>query len=168
MHSTPPLGISLWRFVWKTRMAWLPEDMFIHFDKMYERDRRMSDGRTDTAWRQRPRLTLASPGSNNNNNKKKVCSARHYKHTRPGTGSTLSVACDHMHATKKTISTFSCPWPLTLTLQWVTWPWPCPLRGQFIFRPFATVHILRPTYIEVSSFKYIHRPWQTASHNYGQ
>jgi len=35
------------------------EDMFIRFDRMYERDRRTdgrTDGQTNTAWRQRPRL----------------------------------------------------------------------------------------------------------------
>jgi len=46
-------------------MLWLPngekiEDIFICFDRMYERD-----GRTDTAWRHRPRLHSISRGKKN-------------------------------------------------------------------------------------------------------
>ena len=50
----------------KTRMAWLPdgeqnfEDTFICFDRIHER----THGHTDTAWRHRPRLCIASRGNN--------------------------------------------------------------------------------------------------------
>jgi len=61
--------------VWhgKTRMVWLPDrekffyDMFIRFDTTHERDRqthRQTDRHTDTAWRHRPRLCIASRGKN--------------------------------------------------------------------------------------------------------
>ena len=70
LHSTPPLGgfPSEYRHpVWygKTRMVCgCPtvknfEDIFIRFDTTYERDRH-----TDTAWRHRPRLCIASRGKN--------------------------------------------------------------------------------------------------------
>ena len=46
-----PVGISPPRFVWKTRMVWLPDGekiskMFIRFGMIHERDRR-TDRRTD-------------------------------------------------------------------------------------------------------------------------
>ena len=43
------------------------EDIFIRFDMIHERDRRIdrqTDGRTDTAWRHRPRLCIPSLGKN--------------------------------------------------------------------------------------------------------
>ena len=61
------VGISPWRLVYKqNRMFQLPdgkksEDMMTHFDRIDERDGR-TDGRTDTAWRHRPRLCIASRG----------------------------------------------------------------------------------------------------------
>jgi len=62
----------------KTRMAWLPDckkiaDIFIHFDRMYERDRE-TNRQTDTAWRHRPRLSIAS-----RDNKWQHCSARTFR-----------------------------------------------------------------------------------------
>jgi len=73
LHSTPPLGglPSEYRHpVWygKTRMVWLPNGekiskISILFDTTHERDRH-TDRRTDTAWRHRPRLCIASRGKN--------------------------------------------------------------------------------------------------------
>jgi len=60
--------------VWygKTRMACVPirwwknfDDMFIRFDTTHERDRQTDiHTQTDTAWRHRPRLCIASRGKN--------------------------------------------------------------------------------------------------------
>ena len=72
LHSTPPLGgfPSEYRHpLWdgKTRMVSLPDgeknfqDMFIRFDVIHEREGQ-TDGQTDTAWQQRPRLCIASRG----------------------------------------------------------------------------------------------------------
>jgi len=68
LHSTPPLGgggfpSEYCHYVWcgKTRMVvatrWLKifEDMFIHFDRIHERDGR-TDRHTPPAWRHRLRL----------------------------------------------------------------------------------------------------------------
>jgi len=39
------------------------DNVFIRFDRIHERDRQ-TDRRTDTAWRHRPRLRIASRGKN--------------------------------------------------------------------------------------------------------
>jgi len=78
LPTTPAFDVPVWGFpseychpVWhrKTRMAWLPageknfEDIFIRFDVTHKRDRH-TDTQTDTAWRHRPRLCIASRGKN--------------------------------------------------------------------------------------------------------
>ena len=58
-----PVGILLCRLAWKTRMAWLPDGeknwwyvySFWHNSRTWQ---------TDTAWRHRPRLCVASRGKN--------------------------------------------------------------------------------------------------------
>ena len=74
LHSTPLLGgfTSKYRHpLWygKTRMVSLPmvkkiEDIFIRFGATHNVTDRRTDGRTDTAWQQRPRWCIASRGKN--------------------------------------------------------------------------------------------------------
>jgi len=62
-----PVRLVPWRVIRKNynplATPWwkIFEDIFIRFDRMYERDRQ-----TDTAWRHRPRLCIASRGKNEN------------------------------------------------------------------------------------------------------
>ena len=72
LHSTPPLGgwfpseycYAVWHG--KTRMAWLPDGGKILMIRLFSLTQLMNvtDRQTDTAWRHRPHLCIASCGKN--------------------------------------------------------------------------------------------------------